>query len=125
MRQSEGLGHGEVSTAKMLRHTIMERIILRPQRDSLQDAKNRVAIFIDGSNLYHSLEENCGRADLNFEAFSYKLASGRPIFRTYYYNVLQDAERKGQGAQEQQKFLASLYSIPRLEVRLGTMKYRG
>ena len=35
----------------------------------------RVAIFIDGSNLYHSLEENCGRYDLNFHAFSQKLDS--------------------------------------------------
>ncbi|MSQ25698.1 MAG: NYN domain-containing protein [Dehalococcoidia bacterium] len=89
------------------------------------DTKNRVAIFIDGSNLYHSLEENCGRADLDFHAFVQKLVGPRQLFRTYYYNILQDAERKPQAAQEQQKFLASMYNIPRLEVRLGTFKYRG
>ena len=88
------------------------------------EREQRVAIFIDGSNLYHSLEENCGRADLDFEAFSYKLAENRPLFRTYYYNILQD-QQKGQGAQDQQKFLASLYTVPRFEVRLGTSKYRG
>ena len=88
------------------------------------ESPNRVAIFIDGSNLYHSLDENCGRMDLDFEAFGYKLAGGRPIFRVYYYNVLQD-ERKQQGAQEQARFLATLYNVPRLEVRLGTTKYRG
>ena len=86
---------------------------------------DRVAIFIDGSNLYHSLEENCGRMDLDFTAFAQKLLVERPLFRIYYYNVLQDAERKPQGYQDQQKFLASLYTIPHLEVRLGTSKYRG
>ena len=29
----------------------------------------RVAIFIDGSNLYHALEQSCGRSDLNFASF--------------------------------------------------------
>ena len=88
------------------------------------ETPNRVGIFIDGSNLYHSLEENCGRMDLDFEAFTYKLAAGRPIFRVYYYNILQD-ERKGQNTQEQGRFLATLYTVPRFEVRLGTTKYRG
>lgn len=85
----------------------------------------RVAIFIDGSNLYHSLEENCGRYDLNFHAFSRKLAGGRTIFRTYYYNVLQDPERNPQGYQDQQKFLTALHNTPYLEVRLGGSKMRG
>lgn len=89
------------------------------------DQNQRVAVFIDGSNLYHSLEENCGRMDLDFEAFVYKLVGGRQLYRTYYYNILQDAEKRPQAAQEQQKFLASLYSIPRFEVRLGTTKQRG
>ena len=93
------------------------------ERESLE-REQRVAIFIDGSNLYHSLDENCGRADLDIEAFSYKLTDNRPLFRTYYYNVRQD-EQKGQNAQDQQKFLASLYAVPRFEVRLGTSKYRG
>lgn len=88
------------------------------------ETPSRVAIFIDGSNLYHSLDENCGRMDLDFEAFAYKLAGGRSIFRVYYYNALQD-EQKGQNAAEQGRFLATLYQVPRLEVRLGTTKYRG
>ena len=85
----------------------------------------RVAIFIDGSNLYHSLEENCGRYDLDFGAFPAKLCKGRPLFRTYYYNVLRDQERNPQGYQDQQKFLTALYNMPYLEVRLGTSKMRG
>ena len=85
----------------------------------------RVAIFIDGSNLYHSLEENCHRYDLDFGAFSAKLAGGRPHLRTYYYNVLRDPDRNPQAYQDQQKFLTALHSIPYLEVRLGASKLRG
>ena len=85
----------------------------------------RVAIFIDGSNLYHSLEENCSRFDLDFGAFADKLCQGRPLFRTYYYNVLRDQDRNPQAYQDQQKFLTALHNMPYLEVRLGTSKMRG
>ncbi len=86
---------------------------------------DRVAIFIDGSNLYHALDENCGRMDLDFGAFVAKLTGARQLFRAYYYNILQDSDRKGHAFQEQQKFLATLYGTPYFEVRLGTSKYRG
>ena len=86
---------------------------------------NRVAIFIDGSNLYHSLEENCHRFDVDFAAFSQKLCRGRPLLRTYYYNVLRDRDRNPQAYEDQQKFLNALYNTPYLEVRLGGSKIRG
>ncbi len=85
----------------------------------------RVAVFIDGSNLYHSLDENCKRFDLDFAASAAKLCKGRPLFRTYYYNVLRDPERNQQAYQDQQKFLGALYNVPYLEVRLGGAKMRG
>ena len=85
----------------------------------------RVAVFIDGSNLYHSLEENCKRFDLDFAAFAVKLCNGRPLYRTYYYNVLRDPERNPPAYQDQQKFLSALYNISYLEVRLGGSKMRG
>ena len=94
------------------------------QNGSAPDAP-RVVVFIDGSNLYHSLEENCGRADLDFELFVHKLAGERTLFRTYYYNIVQDAERRPEQHKEQQKFLASLYAVPRMDLRLGTQKMRG
>ena len=85
----------------------------------------RVAIFIDGSNLYHSLEENCNRYDLDFAAFSSKLCGGRHLCRTYYYNLLRDPNRNQQAYHDQQKFLTALHSTPYLEVRLGASKMRG
>ena len=85
----------------------------------------RVAIFIDGSNLYHSLEENCNRYDLDFAAFATKLCKERTLYRTYYYNVLRDRDRNHQAYEDQQKFLSALYNTPFLEVRLGGSKMRG
>ncbi len=84
--------------------------------------ENRVAIFIDGSNLYHALRENFSRVDLNFTEFTAKLCGGRPLFRTYYYNVLQDPAQRPEGHREQQEFLETLKKSPYLEVRLGGMK---
>jgi len=84
--------------------------------------EDRVAIFIDGSNLYHALRENCGRVNLNFVQFISKLCGTRHLFRTYYYNVLQDPTQRPEGYREQQEFFDILRKTPYLEVRLGTTK---
>lgn len=85
-------------------------------------AESRVAIFIDGSNLYHALRDNFGRVDLNFAEFIGSLCETRRLFRTYYYNVLQDQSQRPEGFREQQEFLDMLRKTPYLEVRLGTTK---
>jgi uncharacterized LabA/DUF88 family protein len=82
----------------------------------------RVAIFIDGSNLYHSVQNNFGRHDLNFTEFANKLVAGRKLFRIYYYNMLQDPAQYPDSYREQQDFLEALKKTPYLEIRLGTAK---
>lgn len=84
--------------------------------------EDRVAIFIDGSNLYHALQNNFRRHDLNFTEFANKLCGSRRLFRTYYYNVLQDPTQRPEGYREQQEFLDILRKTPYLETRLGTTK---
>ncbi|MFC1994454.1 NYN domain-containing protein, partial [Chloroflexota bacterium] len=84
--------------------------------------ENRVAIFIDGSNLYHALRNNYRRHDLNFTEFARKLCGPRRLLRTYYYNVLQDAAQHPDGHKEQNEFLDTLRKTPYLEVRLGSTK---
>lgn len=84
--------------------------------------EDRVAIFIDGSNLYHALRANFRRYDLNFAEFTNKLRGERRLFRTYYYNVLQDPSQRAEGSREQQEFLSALRETPYLEVRLGGTK---
>ena len=81
-----------------------------------------VAIFIDGSNLYHALRNNFGRHDLNYAEFTSKLCGSRRLFRTYYYNVLQDPTQRPDGHREQQEFLDVLRKTPYIEVRLGGTK---
>lgn len=84
--------------------------------------EDRVAIFIDGSNLYHALRENCKRYDLNFADFARKLCGERRLFRIYYYNILQDLTQRPDAYREQQEFLDTLRNTPYLEVRLGRTK---
>ncbi len=83
---------------------------------------DRVAIFIDGSNLYHSVQNSFGRHDLNFMEFANKLTAGRRLFRIYYYNVLQDPAQYPDSYREQQDFLDVLRKTPYLEIRLGSTK---
>ena len=85
----------------------------------------RVTVFIDGSNLYHVLGQVCGRHDLQFDKFASKLANGRDLRRVYYYNIRQEAFDDRSNASDQDKFLASLYDTPYLEVKLGIWKQRG
>jgi uncharacterized LabA/DUF88 family protein len=85
-------------------------------------SETRVAVFIDGSNLYHALRDNFKRVDLNFADFINALLGQRRLFRTYYYNVLQDPRSRPEGYSDQQEFLDVLRKTPYLEVRLGTTK---
>jgi uncharacterized LabA/DUF88 family protein len=84
--------------------------------------EDRVAIFIDGSNLYHGLKNSLRRQDLNFTEFITKLCGNRKLFRTYYYNVFQDATKFPETYREQAEFLDILNKTPYLEVRLGSTK---
>jgi len=85
--------------------------------------KERVMVFIDGSNLYHVLNQHFSRNDIKFGKFAEKLSGDRELVRTYYYNIKQ--EHRGRGSEEQEKFLSALYDIPYLEVKLGIVKQRG
>jgi uncharacterized LabA/DUF88 family protein len=84
--------------------------------------EDRVAIFIDGSNLYHALQGNFKRHDLNFAEFANKLCGSRHLLRIYYYNILQDSIQWPDTYREQQDFLDVLRKTPYLEIRLGSSK---
>ena len=84
-----------------------------------QDSEQRLAIFIDGSNLYHAMRENLHRVDLNFAEFARKLCGSRNLLRIYYYNASQDPSLNPEAAREQQEFLDTLRRTPYMEVRLG------
>ncbi len=84
----------------------------------------RVAVFIDGSNLYHSLKQQFGKASVDFEKLCAKLVGGRLLFRVYYYNAPLDQGKGRERYRDQQKFFASLHSVRYLELRMGHLVYR-
>lgn len=84
----------------------------------------RVVIFIDGSNFYHGLKNNFGKASINFERFSLKLTNGRKLIRTYYYNAPIDQKENPTRYQEQQRFFSTLDKVPYLETTLGRLAPR-
>lgn len=88
------------------------------------DASTRVMIFIDGSNLYHSLKNECGRTDIDLSKFGQCLTRGRRLVRTYYYNAQVDQTKDPSSYQGQQRFLTALKHLPYFEVRLGRLVYR-
>ena len=87
---------------------------------------DRVIVYVDGSNLYHSLKQTAGRADLDFSKFSQKLVGAhRQLVRTYYYSAPVDQAKEPQRYRDQQRFFQALRRIDYYEVRLGRLVYRG
>lgn len=61
-----------------------------------KESKERISIFIDGSNLYHSLKR-IGISKINFQKLVDKLINGRQLISVFYYNapldITMDPER--------------------------------
>ena len=83
----------------------------------------RIAIFIDGSNLYHSLVDLLGHAKLDYGKFVQKLSQGHEVYRTYYYNVQLNQQVDPDAYRSQQRFHSYLRNLPFFELRLG--EFRG
>ncbi len=84
---------------------------------------DRVMIFIDGSNLYHSLKGFFKRTDIDIGKFSNKLLEKRQLIRIYYYNARVGQKEEPERYHDQQKFFAGITAIPYCELRLGRLVY--
>jgi len=87
------------------------------------DRGERVMIFIDGSNLYHSLKTGYGRTDIDIGKFCEKLLEKRRLIRIYYYNAIVGETQEPERYRSQQTFLNSVRMVPYLEMRLGRLVY--
>ena len=87
------------------------------------DRDDRVMIFIDGSNLYHSLKTNCNRTDLDIGKFCQKLIEKKRLIRNYYYNAVVGIKQEPERYHHQQAFFASVQAVPYTELRLGRLVY--
>jgi len=74
----------------------------------MTDKTDRLMIFIDGSNLYHSLKGHFRRTDIDMGKFANKILDKRRLIRIY---------------RDQQAFFASVSAIPYCELRLGRLVY--
>jgi uncharacterized LabA/DUF88 family protein len=87
-------------------------------------ANERVMIFIDGNNLYHSLKHVVGKTNLDFEKFGARLANDRHLIRTYYYNAPLNKEDDEDKHRMQQSFFDSLDTVPYLTKKFGRLEKR-
>ena len=89
----------------------------------MADKSERIMIFIDGSNLYHSLKSYFKRADIDIGKFCNKLLDKRRLIRIYYYNAAVGRREEPERYRDQQAFFASVAAIPYCELRLGRLVY--
>jgi uncharacterized LabA/DUF88 family protein len=97
------------------------RTIFDVRRAILQ---NRVALFIDGSNLYNGMRENLSNTRVNLSEFIRQLLGGRKLYRAYYYNAPLTDDYEEELRDGQQRFFESLRRIPYVTVRLGRLHRR-
>jgi uncharacterized LabA/DUF88 family protein len=87
------------------------------------DKNERIMVFIDGSNLYHSLRTHFKRADIDIGKFSKKLLEKRRLIRIYYYNARVGRREEPERYRDQQAFFDNVSAIPYCELRLGRLVY--
>ncbi len=89
----------------------------------MTDRIDRVMIFIDGSNMYHSLKGFFKRTDIDIGKFCYRVLEKRRLIRIYYYNARVGRKEEPERYQHQQAFFDSVNAIPYCEIRLGRLVY--
>lgn len=86
--------------------------------------KEKIIIFIDGSNLYHELISNFGKANIDFKLFADFLAGQNKIVKVYYYNAPLNQKDNPKAYLEQQRFFSALGKLPKFELKLGRLERR-
>jgi len=92
--------------------------------ENKSDKGERVIIFIDGSNFYHSVK---GTFDLHDNQIDFRkliglLKGGRLLIGVYYYNASLDRGYNEEVYWKQQKFFSELRNIPGFHVILTNMR---
>jgi len=86
--------------------------------------QERVIIFIDGSNFYHSLKDSFDLHDneINFNKLINILKNGKMLVGIYYYNAPLDRGYNQKIYRKQQIFFSELRKIPGFNVILCNMR---
>jgi len=88
------------------------------------------AIYVDGGYLDKVLYHDFGNRRINYEALSREMASPDELLRAYYYHCLPyqsnpPTEEERQRYSSMHRFLKKVSYLPRFEVRLGKLAFRG
>ncbi len=87
----------------------------------MEDKKTeRISVFIDGSNLYHSLKKL--EVKLDFEKLIKNLIGNRELVNVFYYTANLDINENKERYWEHQRFLDELRKIPNFKVILCNLK---
>lgn len=85
----------------------------------------KVAVFIDGSNLYFAVKDGLGIQDpIDVEKLSHKLVGSRELVRIYYYNAPPPPQEDPEIKKGQQAFRDRLGYIDYLQRRDGRLVER-
>jgi uncharacterized LabA/DUF88 family protein len=88
------------------------------------------AVFIDGGYLMKVLKEEFGSPSIDFKKLAERLVGDHDLFRAYYYNCMPH-QGTTPSVEEQdrynraRRFYDALNRLPRFEVRLGKLAFRG
>lgn len=91
---------------------------------------DRCAIFIDGAYVDKLFQNHLGGVRVDHGKLAQHICAGNDLLRTYYYHCLpyqgspptQDERQRFASAE---RFIAALSRLPRFQVRLGKLEYRG
>jgi uncharacterized LabA/DUF88 family protein len=87
--------------------------------------KERIIVFIDGSNLYHLVKKLCPdekQMNFSFKKFLKKIVGNRELVRVYYYNCPLDRNKDNRAYRSQQRFFEKLREIPNFKLILCRMQ---
>jgi len=90
----------------------------------------RVAIFIDGGYFEKVTKNEFGEITIDFKRLIEVLTDGRELLRTYYYNCLPyqsnpPTQEESERFANKERFFSYLRRLPRFNVRLGKLAFRG
>jgi uncharacterized LabA/DUF88 family protein len=91
----------------------------------MEKEKEKIVVFIDGSNLYHLVKQLCPnekQINFSFQKFLKKIVGDRNLVRVYYYNCPLDRNRDNRAYRSQQKFFQKLKEIPNFKLILCRMQ---
>ena len=90
------------------------------------EVKERVIVFIDGSNIYHILKDmfkdSKKSINFNFDKFVKYIAGNRKLVRTYYYTAPLDKKKDEETYKKQQRFFSNLRKISNFNLVLCRMQ---